>query len=282
MATYSGSALVDQMKRTTPSHGALALWGLGQMGLAVKGARTTLYIDPCLSDLYPPDTPIAARSFKRAFDAPMLPAHVTNADFVLCSHEHLDHTDPYTLEGLCKASPHAQVVITGWSHEPCDAAGIARDRRIVADQAPLTLGEFTVTPTPSAHYARERDAERGERWLGFLIEGNGVTLYHSGDTIIFPGYVEALKALPRADIAMLPCNGRDALRDAQGIVGNLFPIEAGWLAQDLGWDMVLAGHNDLFSFNALPPGEVADGLTRLNPRQKWHVLQPGELMIYAR
>jgi L-ascorbate metabolism protein UlaG (beta-lactamase superfamily) len=281
MATHTGKALIDQMARITPAAGSIALWGLGQMGLAVKGARTMLYIDPCLSDLFPPDTPADARGFKRVFDAPVLPHQVTNADYVLCSHEHLDHTDPYTLDGLCKASPQAGVVITGWSHAPCDAAGVAPGRRIVADQATLTLGEFTVTPVPSAHYARERTPEQGERWLGFLIQGNGVTLYHSGDTIIYPGYVDVLRALPRADIVMLPCNGRDAIRDAQGIVGNLFPVEAAWLAQQFGWDMVLAGHNDLFAFNALPPGEVADGLTRLNPRQKWRVLQPGELMIYA-
>jgi L-ascorbate 6-phosphate lactonase len=264
MTTYTGSALIEQMARVTPPIGGLALWGLGQMGLALKGARTTLYIDPCLSDLHAPGTPMSQRTFKRAFEAPVLPAQVSNADFVLCSHEHLDHTDPYTLAELASASPEAPIITTGWSHAALDAAKIPATRRVIADQVTLTLGEFTVTPVPSAHYTRERDDQKGERWLGFLIQGNGATLYHSGDTIIYPGYVDRLRALPRADIAMLPCNGRDALRDAQGIVGNLLPVEAGWLAQQLGWDMLLAG------------------LTHLNARQKWHVLQPGELMLYVR
>jgi L-ascorbate 6-phosphate lactonase len=278
MATYFGSALVEQIERTTAAPGSLALWGLGQMGLVVKGQRTVLVIDPCLSDMgAPADSP-----FQRAFPAPVLPAEFTNADYVLCSHEHGDHTDALTIAGMALASPHAKVVITGWSQALLDQAKVSADRRIVADQAALHLGEFVVTPVPSAHYTRERDGAKGERWLGFHITGNGVTLYHSGDTVIFPGYVDSLKALPVADVAMLPVNGRDAYRDSFNITGNLLPAEASWLTKQLGWDMLLVGHNDLFTFNALPIGTLTEGVASMNPRQKWHILQPGELFVYVK
>ncbi|MBC7811564.1 MAG: MBL fold metallo-hydrolase, partial [Burkholderiales bacterium] len=137
------------------------------------------------------------------------------------------------------------------------------------------------TAIPAAHYDPEHD-ERGYRYLGFVIEWNGVTFYHSGDTIVFPGYMERMKSLPRVDVALVAANGRDAYRDEFTVTGNLQPSEAVWLAQELGWDMLIGGHNDLYLWNTLRAGELADEVRRRNPRQKHHVLQPGELLLYVK
>jgi L-ascorbate metabolism protein UlaG (beta-lactamase superfamily) len=195
----------------------------------------------------------------------------------------MDHADPVTLGGIAQASPNAQFVITGWSHSVLDEADIAPGRRIVPQaEQPFSLGGARVTAIPAAHYELEHDAERGYRWLGFVIEWNGVTFYHSGDTIVFPGYVERLKALPRADVALVAANGRDAYRDTFGVIGNLLPREAAWLAKELGWDVVMSGHNDMYPWNTIPAGALADELRLLNPRQKHHALQPGELYLYVK
>jgi hypothetical protein len=50
----------------------------------------------------------------------------------------------------------------------------------------------------------------------------------------------------------------------------------------LGWDVLLGGHNDLFTWNTIPAGALADAIRQLNPRQKMHVLQPGELYLYVK
>jgi len=65
------------------------------MGVALKGDDSAiLYIDPCLSDIAPSaSTP----RFPARLSAPVEPGDVTNATYVLCSHEHADHTDPLTL-----------------------------------------------------------------------------------------------------------------------------------------------------------------------------------------
>jgi hypothetical protein len=60
------------------------------------------------------------------------------------------------------------------------------------------------------------------------------------------------------------------------------PLEAAWLAKELGWDMLIGGHNDLYSWNTIAAGALADELRKLNPRQKYHTLQPGELLFYVR
>jgi L-ascorbate metabolism protein UlaG (beta-lactamase superfamily) len=262
--------------------GALAMWGLGQMGVALKGSSDqAVYIDPYLTGTL--RTPASTEFGVREFPPPLQPGEITNASLVLCSHEHGDHTDPATLGPMASASPEARFVITGWSHPLLDKAGIAPERRIVPTVLqPMQFGDMRLTALPSAHYDVEDDAAKGHRWLGFLIEWNGVTFYHSGDTIIYPGYLETMKALPQADVAMVPVNGRDAYRDSYHWTGNLLPLEAAWLSQQLGWDMLIAGHNDLFIWNTIGAGELPDALRRLNPRQKMHVLQPGELYLYVK
>lgn len=279
MAVRSGRELIAQMDALVVPPGALALWGLGQMGLAVKGAGPEIvYIDPVLSDMGGGGE--LADKFVRAFPPPVAPHEVDNAAYLLCTHEHGDHADPLTLGPLAAASPAAQFVISGWSHGPLDEAAIAPERRIVPRALePLQLGPLRLTAVPGAHYQLEQD-QRGPRWLGFLIEWNGVTLYHSGDTIVYPGYLESMRALPRADIAMLAVNGRDAYRDSFNITGNLLPAEAAWLAAELGWELLIPGHNDLFCWNSISPGALLDACAQHNPRQRVHTLQPGELYLY--
>jgi L-ascorbate metabolism protein UlaG (beta-lactamase superfamily) len=281
MATYAGKDLIQQMNTLRVPPGCLAMWGLGQMGVALKGDDGGLiYIDPCLSDV------VAERVdptyFVRAYPPPVEPGEITNARYVLCSHEHLDHTDPVTLAPIGQASSEAQFVITGWSQEILDEADIAPGRRLVppTDQT-ISLGNARLTAIPAAHYDVEHD-ERGHRWLGFVIEWNGVTFYHSGDNIIHPGYLERMKVLPKIDVAMVAANGRDYRRDKDTITGNLMPVEAAWLAGELGWDMLIGGHNDLYPYNTIAAGALADELRRINPRQKYHTLQPGELYLYVR
>jgi L-ascorbate metabolism protein UlaG (beta-lactamase superfamily) len=282
MATYSGKALIEQMNALHVPPGCLAMWGMGQMGVALKGDDTGIvYIDLCLSDIVAER--FDAEHFQRAFPAPVDPADITNAAYVLCSHEHQDHTDPLTLAPIAQASPEARFVITGWSQGILDEADIAPGRRIVppTDQT-IQIGSARLTAIPAAHYALERDDARGYRFFGFIIEWNGVTFYHSGDTLAYPGYLERMKAQPRADVAMVASNGRDAYRDSYNVTGNLMPAEAAWLAKELGWDMLIGGHNDLYTWNTLTAGALPDDLRRLNPRQKYHVLQPGELFLYVR
>lgn len=283
MARRTGAELIAQMDGLAVPEGCLAIWGLGQMGVALKGSGPeVIYIDPCLSDVVALREPELAVRFARAFPPPVEPGQIGNAAYVLCSHEHIDHTDPLTLGPLAAASPGARFVISGWGHALLDEAGVARERRLVpAPYTPVQLGPLRLTAIPAAHYEREHD-ERGERWLSFLIEWNGVTFFHGGDTLIYPGLVERLRELPRADVALLAVNGRDAYRDALGITGNLLPAEAAWLAAELGWDALIGGHNDLYAWNTIAAGALADACARINPRQRLHTLQPGELLLYVR
>ena len=128
---------------------ALAIWGLGQMGFAVKGSGEGLiYIDPYLTGLAKEEAP-PGEIFYREFPPPLYPHEVTNARAVLCSHEHLDHTDAGTIGPIAAASPAAMFVITGWSQAIADAAGIPSARRLVPKVGqPFNIGDARVTALP--------------------------------------------------------------------------------------------------------------------------------------
>src|SRR5262245_7244369 len=103
--------LIAHMQQTPIIPNSLAIWGLGQMGIALKGPDGIIYIDACLSDVVERQ---AGTQWARAYPPPLLPDQVTNATFCLISHEHLDHLDPLTLGPMAKASPQARFVASAW------------------------------------------------------------------------------------------------------------------------------------------------------------------------
>ncbi|MBL8119117.1 MAG: MBL fold metallo-hydrolase [Anaerolineae bacterium] len=276
-------AIIDQMQNTPIIPNSLAIWGLGQMGIAIKGPDAVLYIDPCLSDIV---RDVAGDWWTRAYPPPLLPQDITNATYYLASHEHIDHLDVKTAAPAAKASPDALFITTGWCADMLDEAGIAPSRRLVPPALqPITLpgSSIRLTVVPSAHYDLEHDDQKGYRWFGYIIEWNGVTFYHAGDTIIYPTYVETLKRLPVADLAMLPVNGRDWYRETVvGATGNLLPEEAAQLANEIGWKTIIPGHNDMFPNNTIPMSSIVDALARFAPRQQYKILQPGELYYFVK
>jgi L-ascorbate metabolism protein UlaG (beta-lactamase superfamily) len=280
--TLRGRALVAQVDALAVPEGMLALWALGQAGFILKGGRTVAYIDPYLTNAVDEAGYAPPGSFPREFPPPLTPAEASHAQVVFCSHEHVDHTDPQTLGPLAKASPTATIVCSAWSRDMLLAAGVPAARILVpALDERHTLEGLAFTALPSAHYGLDAEPGRGHRWLGFLIEINGVRLYHSGDTILHDGLVARLER-QAVDVACLPVNGRDYWRERNGIIGNLDGREAAQLAAAIGADVLIPMHNDMFALNHASPAMLADFLDRHHPRQKHHWLQPGELYLYVK
>ena len=270
------AALIAQIDQLAVPPGQLALWALGQAGFVIKGGGTIAYVDPYLSDSI-----TAAGGPRRRFPSPLDPAAVRHAQVVFATHEHMDHVDPGTLRPLMAASPHATLVTSPQGRALALPAGVAAERIVVPRLGQrIEAAGLAYTAIPAAHYAYEVDAEGHSRWMGFLIECNGVTLYHAGDTIVIPELLGALAGTP-IDLALLPINGRDYFREQQETVGNLWPGEAVELATALRAHVLIGIHNDLFAANRVSPGMLFDELDRRAPFQRCHILQPGELYLYA-
>ena len=100
---------------------------------------------------------------------------------------------------------------------------------------------------PSAHETLEKN-ERGEyRYLGYIIRLGSMTLYHSGDTIPYPGLAERVKT-DQIDMALLPINGR-----GKGVPGNFTFDEAVQLCQSADIPYLIPHHFGMFAFNTVDP-----------------------------
>jgi L-ascorbate metabolism protein UlaG (beta-lactamase superfamily) len=268
--------LAQQINGLAVPPGQLALWSLGQAGFVIKGGSTLAIIDPYLSNS------IGEQGGpNRRFPPPLDPTDLTDVQVVFATHEHQDHTDPATLLALLASSPGALLVASPQGQQIALDAGLEQKRIFVPRVGErIAMDHLAYTAVPAAHYQYEVDEQQRARWMGFVIECNGVTLYHSGDTIMTPELLPALDAFT-LDLALLPINGRDFFREEQEIVGNLWPGEAIQLAQRLTPRVLIGMHNDLFAENRVRPGLLFDEMDRLAPFLRCHLLQPGELYLYA-
>ncbi len=232
-----------------PPSQTVAMWWLGQASVVLRGAGTTVYIDPFLSE-YP----------DRLAPPPFTPATAPPADYILCTHEHVDHFDPQTLPGMAQASPHARFIVPLPIVEQATALGISAERDGL--KAPPATYDFGFV---------ERAGKNLYRYLGYILEIAGVRVYHAGDTVVYDGLVERLHEL-EIDIAFLPINGRSYFREQRDIVGNMDEREAGDLAAAAGVKLLVPIHYEMFAANQGRPGTLVDyvqashsGLTCLIP-----------------
>ena len=252
MASHSPLALVAELESAP---GSVGLCWLGQAGFLIRYGGTTLLIDAFLS---PRDG--------RLYEASMSPGEFTDVDVVLCTHEHVDHLDAPALPGIATASPDARFVVPAPIVDQVVAAGVDAER--VAGAQPgdrLAFGEVLVRPVPACHgvtiedaYGFGRELSGGlVRFLGFVLDSGGVRVYHAGDTIRYDGMEHDLRAVG-VDLALLPINGRDAEREARGLVGNLDHREAAHLAMDVGASAVVPMHHDMFARNPGDPSKLVE------------------------
>ncbi len=122
----------------------------------------------------------------------------------------------------------------------------------------------------SAHEALDRDECGRAKYLGYVLQFGGWTIYHSGDTVRYEGMSEKLRPF-KIDVALIPINGRAAERR---VPGNLFGREAAQLARDIEAKLVIPCHFELFEFNTASPDEFVDQCRKLG--QPFKVLRCGE------
>jgi L-ascorbate metabolism protein UlaG (beta-lactamase superfamily) len=81
----------------------------------------------------------------------------------------------------------------------------------------------------------------------------GVRFFHTGDALVYPELPATLAELA-PDVLMLPINGRDHMREARGVVGNMTETEAAWLCAQVGPSYVIPMHYDAIEGNTGDPG----------------------------
>lgn len=80
---------------------------LGQVGLKLTYLNATIFIDPYLSNYVEKKE---GKDLRRLIKIPIEPSTITDANFVLITHGHIDHCDPETIIPIAKASPKCRFI----------------------------------------------------------------------------------------------------------------------------------------------------------------------------
>ena len=180
-------------------------------------------------------------------------------DLVLCTHQHTDHMDEETLLPLAHRLPELRFMV------PAAARAVALERTkasatslIAADAGEvheLFGNRLRVHVMRAAHETLERDSDGHYRFLGYGLDICGCRIFHSGDTIPFPGQCEEVSAFV-PDLMMLPVNGRSEALRTLGIAGNMTIAEAVDLTKACRAPAMLAHHFGMFAFNTADPHDM--------------------------
>ena len=116
------------------------------------------------------------------------------ADILLITHVHSDHC---SVVDVAKIQKPETIIVT----EKDSAENLTGDIRIVAPGDELTIENMKIEAVPA--YNTNKDFHpRANGWLGFIVEIDGVRIYHTGDT----DYIPEMHDL-NVDIALLPVSG---------------------------------------------------------------------------
>lgn len=271
--SLAGSALVADIEAADPGEG-LVLWWLGQSGFLVKSTAGQLLFDPYLSDSLTRKYEGSDKPHSRMTRLAIAPGELRAIDVVTSSHNHTDHLDAETLTAIFAANPTAEFVI------PEANRAFVAERLNCNPSWPTGLNDgecknirgVVVYAVPAAHNEIERDGLGQCRHLGYVVRIGKMTIFHSGDTLRYPGMAELLRPFS-VDVALLPINGS---RPERRVAGNLSGEEAAQLAHDIGARIVVPCHYEMFAFNTESPAQFTDACRLLE--QPYKVLRCGERM----
>jgi L-ascorbate metabolism protein UlaG (beta-lactamase superfamily) len=189
---------------------------LGHDGFRIDASKT-VYIDPYEIDSSEP------------------------ADIILITHEHFDHCSP---DDAAKVQNAQTVIIT----EKDSAGKLSGDVRVMQPGEKLTIDGVTIEATP-AYNLNKNFHPKENGWLGFIIDIDGVRIYHAGDSDFIPE-MESLNV----DIALLPVSGTYVMTSDEAVEAAL-AINPG-LAIPMHYGAIVGDATDADNFKDKLQGKV--------------------------
>lgn len=173
-------------------------------------------------------------------------------DLVLVTHAHFDHLDRKTLREVADAQP---IVV------PFEVGNLVHDLGFNSVHElqyweSYRHGPLKITLTPCHHWGARmlHDSHRG--FGGYVIEVNGRSIFHCGDTAYFDGFREIGERLP-IELALLPIGAYDP---PSGREVHMNPEEAVNAFRELNADKLIPMHYGSFRLGYEPLNEPPERL----------------------
>jgi L-ascorbate metabolism protein UlaG (beta-lactamase superfamily) len=250
MVRFEGSLAANL--RNEPA--GVELYWLGQAGFLVRSPGLSFVIDAYLSDQLAEKYRGGVFPHARLMAPPITVAELPSLDFVFCTHHHGDHLDRPTIREIARKSSHTRFIVPAASEPEIAGAGLSREQIVWAEaEREIQLSDrLRVIPVKAAHEDFEYDQLGRDRFLGYLFEVEAGLIYHSGDTIRYPGLLERIVQF-RPHLALLPVNGRRPELREKKIPGNFSLEEAIQFCLDGSIPALVAHHFGMFAFNTIDP-----------------------------
>jgi len=263
---------LDDVTQAAELDRLLHLWWLGQSGYLIHWQGAHLLVDPYLSNSLTRKYAGTEKPHVRMTERVIAPERLDFIDVATSSHNHSDHLDSETLIPLMSNNPYISVIVSQANREfAAKRLGVSPGRLtgITLDQT-VEIDPFTFHAVPAAHEKLETDEDGEYHYIGYVIQAGPWVLYHSGDTLRFPGMAGDLRKW-HIDIGLLPINGRDPKRR---VAGNLNAAEAAQLARDAKIRCAIPCHYEMFEFNTASPQDFAQAAESLS--QPFRILKCGQ------
>ena len=193
-----------------------------------------LLIDPYISDF------VERKQGVTRMAPPPLKADRLKPSYIYCTHNHMDHVDPEGLPEIVKLNSGVRIGGPSSVQRKCVEIGLPGEIvDVMSIGTEYVKGPFKLTPVKAFHSDPES--------TGLRLEGDGLLIYISGDTLADPDLAEmVLKASGgrTSDFAFTCINGR---------LGNMNADEAVEVARKLKAKCVVPMHYGLFAENTVEP-----------------------------
>ncbi len=214
---------------------------IGHSSFLIQIGNTNILVDPVFGNL-----PLFPRIFKPGILFEQLP----RIDYILISHNHLDHMDKKSLLQLRQFYPQAYVLVPHGDKrwfEHYDFIHVTEFGWWEQQRFMVHETELIFTFLPAYHWSGRNLFDKNRSlWGSWMIESNGYRIYFGGDTAYWHHFAEIGKEFPSIDVAMLPiapCTPRRWMQKS-----HIDAHEAGQSFIELGAHVMVPMHWGTFYF----------------------------------
>ncbi|WP_238525649.1 MULTISPECIES: MBL fold metallo-hydrolase [Acidobacterium] len=254
--------------------GGLGITFIGHSSFLIQIAGKNVLVDPVFAHWL-----VLLRRMRRpGVDVSDLPP----VDVVLQTHAHMDHLNLPSLRAILEhnerhSRPLPEIVVPEGVEDLVDSLGFARVRTL-GWWDELRLDGLHVVMTPAQHWGTRyfHDDHRG--YGGYVLEGDGHSVYHSGDTAYFEGFREVARLRP--EVALLPIGAYspDSIRSV-----HTTPEDALQAFFDVGAARMIPMHYGTFRLSKEPLEEPLPRLlaaaAQRGAQERIKVLREGETLL---